>query len=258
MRIATYNVHGFTGYPAERATGALGSADDPRRLTHYASVLRELDCDLIAIQEGASERFAGDLAARLRLQIASFASPVRWPGHLLSRFGIRQARTLSSSGPDAEKRPFSRSAGSATIEIAQNRTLRVLAVHLHPRDRQLRTRETAVLKAELDASELQVRASTIVLGDFNCAPRETIHAMLEGLGFVNALERMHGSVLPTRAPAVGRQRAVDHIYVGTALAGSLVAADVVVANRFRVGTDTDERAWANSDHQPVVAELELP
>jgi endonuclease/exonuclease/phosphatase family metal-dependent hydrolase len=194
------------------------------------------------------------------MHVVTFPSPMRWPGHLLSRYPVCKSGLLSPPGhvTPVASAPYSRSAGVALLAPCDAGRLQIYALHLHPHDRALRDREAAVLDdvLEREASD----DDTIVLGDFNCAPAETIHQVLTARGFVNAVASVDGRLSPTRQLEVGgsrpaAERTVDHIYVSAALATSLHSAKVIGVGRFALDTRIGTDAWAHSDHLPVVAEL---
>jgi len=257
MRIATFNVHGFTGYPAEIARSAIGAPGDARNLEHWTDVLRALDCDVVALQEGSPASLVQAMATRLGLYWAHLQSPVRWPGHLLSKYPLGETAPLApgAHAEQAQSSPYSRSGGVVRIELDAARWLRVYAVHLHPHDRQLREREAIVLADAIDAHGST--GAEIVLGDFNCGPDEAIHRLLVARGFVSAVACAIGRAQPTRQDGGARELAVDHLYLSADLAPALRSAGVVACGRFALATDDPAGTWAHSDHLPVVAEVAL-
>ena len=94
MRIGTYNVQGCRGYPPDAAAQVLRHPDDAAAGTYYARVFEALRCDVLAVQEGPSARQMHRIAGLLGYRMAGFSSPLRWPGYLLSRYPILDARTF--------------------------------------------------------------------------------------------------------------------------------------------------------------------
>ncbi len=254
MRIGTYNVQGFRGYPAEAAARALGHPDDKTAGAHFARVFEALRCDLLAVQEGPSARQMHRVAGLLGYRMAGFSSPLHWPGYLLSRYPILDARTFSRWRPLADRWPFSRMGGEARLQLHDGSRLLVIALHLHPRHERVRRAEAAFVRERLAA--LWSRADhAAVLGDFNCAPDEPIHALLRELGFVNAMAAAGGGLQPTHDTTGAKAFALDHIYLSSSLAPALVRAEVMRQPGFWHDGPPLPGAWLHSDHLPVVAEV---
>jgi endonuclease/exonuclease/phosphatase family metal-dependent hydrolase len=263
LRIGTYNVQSFLGYPEEAARRVLGRGNTTAAAAYFASVLAELECDVLALQEGVSDRQIARVADRLRMHLAIFPSPLYWPGHLLSRYPIAQVVQLAPprsrgsrrlSGADA--RPFSRMAGAARLALPRGDALWVMALHLHPHDRDLREREGEAVATCVRAF-LAETPLVVALGDFNCEPDESIHEALASLGFVNAMTTAGGGVGPTFDSNGRVSVAIDHIYVSPALRPALVRAETVRAPGFAHDGPLPDGAWLHSDHVPLIAELEV-
>lgn len=248
VRLGTFNIHGLRGHPERRFRADIGASDGATAVALFARGLEALDCDVLAIQEG-HPAIPRDIAPRMDVRTATFASPERWPGHLLSQGPIRSARPLAADGG-----AFSRSAGFAIVETPM--VLRLLALHLHPKDERLRAAEAALVATELDRHAGDP-IPLVVMGDFNCEPPGSIHRTLAERGFVNALTAAGPGLGATRDQAEGRARAVDHIYVDHTLAPHLTAATVVGWGAFDVDR-TQGSGFAYSDHRPVVVELDPP
>ena len=52
MRIGTYNVLGLRGYPPAEAEKEIGSPLSEAAAKHFVTVFNELDCNILALQEG--------------------------------------------------------------------------------------------------------------------------------------------------------------------------------------------------------------
>jgi endonuclease/exonuclease/phosphatase family metal-dependent hydrolase len=252
LRLGTYNVLGLTGYPPQAARAQL--VDAARTVEHFAAVFRGLNCDVLALQEGPALEVIRRIAERLEVHLAAFPSPTAYPGYVLSRHPVRESRTYSHVGPGGKTGPFSRCAGAARL-AAGGRELWVVDVHLHPHDAARRAREADLLAAQLGAL-LAEDAPAVVMGDFNCPVGEPVHEMLQGRGFVNAMARAGGGIIPTMDTAGLRPLAIDHIYLSPGLAAAgLTSARVVRDAGFRADEPTVPGTWVHSDHLPVVAEL---
>ena len=177
MRIGTYNVLGFRGYPPEAAAGALRHPDDPAAAAHFARVFEALRCDVLAVQEGPSARQMHRVAGLLGYDLAGFSSPLYWPGYLLTRYPVLGLRTLSRWRPLADRWPFSRMGGSAVLRLDDGSRLLAVGLHLHPRHEHIRRVEAAlVLRAvgRADAGRgARRRAGRLQLHDRRADPRRS-------------------------------------------------------------------------------------
>lgn len=257
MKLCTYNVLAFRCLPAEEAAEQLGGPASPERVEYFANVFRELDCDVLALQEGgAPQKMMQEIAGRLDMRLATIPSPNSWPGQVLSRFPIVESRTFSHFDPREETLLFSRCAGAVRLRLPGERDVWVVNLHLHPRSREIRDQEAALIEERIDA--LHAKAPVIVLGDFNSTVEEALHQRLERNGFVNAVLAVQGELPPTMDTAgVQTKRSIDHIYVSPALKGALKDAYVVRSPGFRHDGPLEKGNWVHSDHLPVVAELML-
>jgi endonuclease/exonuclease/phosphatase family metal-dependent hydrolase len=255
MRIGTYNVQGLRGYPQAEASPILGEAEGDGAAAHFSGVLGALGCDILGLQEGPSHRQMQRIALAMQVNLATFPSPLRWPGQLLTRYPIRESRVFSHPTPSSEMEPFSRSAGAALLDLPDGSRLWVLLVHLHPRLPGLRVQEAEIVSVR--AQRLLAEADhLVVLGDFNCEVHEAIHTQLQGLGLLNVMQA-GGGLAPTR-PSVGpAEHAIDHIYISASLQPSLTHAHVVRSVGFCSKETQREGLWVHSDHLPVIAELEI-
>ena len=259
MRIGTYNVYGFRGYPKEESAKRIGLAGSDDNAAHYTRVLAELSCDILGLQEGV---FAGDMkkiARPMQCYLATFPSPTACPGHVVSRYPILESRVFSHFDPTESFPPFSRTTGAALLEVGEaDATLWFVVLHLYHRTREMRDREADILRDRLN-DLLQTTDKAVVLGDFNCEVDERVHQHLREMAFVNAMESAGGGLQVT-IDTVGttNRRAIDHIYVSPSLAPRLKRAEVVRSDGFRHDGPQVDGVWVHSDHLPVVAELDWP
>lgn len=254
LRVCTYNVLRFQGWPEDVAREQLGTAAS-RRLAHFTDVFGGLDCDLLAIQEGGSQQWIDRLAANMGMEALFLPSPAEFPGGILSRHPIVEARPRQVAERSWEV-PFSRTFGAALVDVA-GRPIWVVNLHAHPNREDLREQEAHVLADTLDEL-LAVAPSAIVMGDFNSEPGGPLHEVLVERGFVNAVEAAWGRTVSTvNSPEGGVSSAsIDHIYLSADLAGHLVSARVVLEPGFMYPLMFGPDDWVHSDHLPVVAELE--
>ena len=254
MRIGTYNVLGLTGYPAAEAAKAIGAAGSETNADHFAGVFAELNCDVLALQEGVAVRAIQQVAKRMGYYVATAASPIAWPGHVLSRYPIVESRTFSHAGPDEDVPPFSRTAGATLLRTAPGQLLWLVNVHLHPGDVPLREREADILREKMQEL-LAVTENLIVVGDFNSEITEKVHGHLRAMGFANAMQEVGGGIQATMDTVGINIHYIDHVYCSKTVAPRLKSARVVRDAGFRHAGPQTEGVWVHSDHLPVVVEL---
>ncbi|NLN28810.1 MAG: hypothetical protein GX161_11360 [Firmicutes bacterium] len=256
MRIGTYNIFQFKGYPEEEAGQALGPLDNPARVEHFRRVFEKLDCDILALQEGgAPTHMLHELASSLGRHLATIPSPGKWPGQVLSRYPILESRTFSHFTWDVPVPPLSRCAGAVRVQLCDAHRMWVFVLHLHPSDGEIRKVEADIV-CQCVEQLLREEDEMVILGDFNCERDEPVHVRLASLGFLNAMEAVGGGLRPTVDTAGKKiKRAIDHIYVSPHLADRLIAARVVDTLGFRHDEPRQPGTWDHSDHLPVIVDL---
>jgi endonuclease/exonuclease/phosphatase family metal-dependent hydrolase len=228
IRVATYNVH--------RWTGLNGRSDpDPARACF---VISELEADVIALQEVLRPREEEDplekLADVLGLHMAFAATRPHRLGDLgnaiLSRWPVREVSKLELTPSRLERR----AAVMARFE-GDGGTVGLVATHLALVDRTRHRQVTELLEHPHLRS-----GPAILVGDMNawrqCKATRALEDALTG----------HGNLdWPASFPAAAPVLALDRIYVR----GARVA---------RVEAHLSAAARRASDHLPVIAEVELP
>jgi endonuclease/exonuclease/phosphatase family metal-dependent hydrolase len=233
LRIATYNIHRCRGM--DRRT-------DPLRI---AEVLREIDADVIALQEviGAGPAGAGqaeEIGAALGMGwVMTAVRHLRrhlFGNVVLSRFPIAHHSQYDLSWRTCEARACQR----ADLDLGNNRVLHVYNVHLG----------TAVLERRYQAPRLasyvhdhRIKGPKIILGDFNEWMRglatRTLSSLFESIDIKSHLKRRR--TYPGIFPVVH----LDHIYY---------EGDVEVTT---VELPRNRKALMASDHLPLVANLRI-
>ena len=158
IRIATYNIHKCRG---------MDRRVSPERI---AEVIRELDADIVALQEVVRAPKQDQLAEVAKLagySHCAFGENRKHLGHgygngLLSRFSIEQSRNYDVTVPRREPRGLLR----ADIRLPGSRLLHILNVHLGTGFRERRTQASLLLHEEVLLSK-EFSAPRILLGDFN-------------------------------------------------------------------------------------------
>lgn len=240
LRICTYNVLGFQGYPEAEAAVALGGPNDPRRIDHFAKVFRQMDCDVYGLQEAGSAQMLQLLGEALEMNVAVYPSYTIYMGGLLSRFPILETRSFNDP---TRSGPFSRFAGASLLDIDGELTW-VVNLHAYPHTLEMREQEAEVLARNADVL-LADNPRVIALGDFNSRVGEVIHQVLTERGFVNALEVNSKNGVPS----------IDHIYVSSALASRIDIGWIIRDPGFTLNGMEGPGIWAHSDHVPTVVDL---
>ncbi len=227
IAVASYNVHRCIG---------IDRVHDPARI---AGVLRELEADIVALQEVSSQRDAGrvdqaaylaDAAGRFVVEGPTLRRHQRSYGNvLLSRWRPVAVRRLDLTVPSREPR----GAIDADIQIGST-VVRFVATHFGLRRAERRWQARSLLAALADHR----RAPCIVAGDFN--------EWLPGSGVLRDLDLRFGAAprprtFPSRRPAL----ALDRIWVYPSRA--LVGVEVHATPLSRVA----------SDHLPIRARIAL-
>jgi endonuclease/exonuclease/phosphatase family metal-dependent hydrolase len=229
LRVATYNVHGCVGTDGRY---------DPERI---AAVIRELDADIVALQEFT---YPATVALETRAPVVFTAldryecalGPARqtsgtcFGNALLTRHPISAVRRIDISTQRREPR----SALAATVDVNGER-IHVLATHLGLRVNERRFQVRQILDDLASVGQ----ALSIVMGDFN--------DWLPGRSVVHVLDERFGRPsTPASFPVFWPLRSLDRIWVNP-----ISALD-------RVFVHKSPAARRASDHYPVVAEITAP
>ena len=227
IRVATYNVHRWTGLNGR-------SRPDPARA---AFVISELDADLVALQEVLRPQRGPDplvsLADALGLHVAFATTRAHRDGHIgnaiLSRWPIASVSMLDLSFSRLEKR-----VAVAVQLVHAQQELDVVATHLALADR-IRHRQVRSL---LEHPRLR-ETPTLLMGDMNAwrncrATRALERELVLGESFE----------WPPSFPSASPVLALDRIY---ARGVSIVS----------IGAHASRAARRASDHLPVVARVRL-
>ena len=233
VRIATYNIHRCRGI--DRRTSP----------TRIADVLRDIDADVIALQEviGAGPAGAGqaeEIGAALGMGwVMTTVRQLRrhlFGNVILSRFPITHHSHYELSWRTCEARACQR----ADLDLGQGRSLHVYNVHLG----------TAVLERRYQAPRLasyvhdhRVQGPKVILGDFNEWMRglatRTLASLFQSVDIKTHLQRRR------TYPGIFPVLHLDHIYY---------EGDVDVRS---VELPRTRKALIASDHLPLVANLRI-
>jgi len=227
MRVATYNIH--------RGVGTDGVED----LDRIVAVLRELNVDLIALQEvgyrsraslDVARHLAHSLGARLLPGITLTDERGHYGNAVLTRLPIQTVQRFDISVEGREAR------GVLVVSLTRHaRTLRVMATHLGLSAAE-RRRQIDTILAALREQPLEV---DLLLGDFNeWVPRSRL---LRRIGGVFGKHPVARPTFPSRWPIF----ALDRIWCRPG--------DAITS----LSVHRSPLARLASDHLPLVAELDF-
>ena len=222
--VASYNIH--------KCAGLDGRVD----LDRIADVIREIDADLIGVQEVFRPQALG-LAERLGVEVEMGPTRER-DGHpygnaILTRLEVRGSRTFDLSRPDREPRGGIR----LDLALADGLLLHLFNVHFG-------------LKIRERAAQVRMLVREHILHDELTGPRVVVGDLNEWFWFPGAVGRtlrreLHGPRFRRTHPAPLPLFPLDRIYWDRDL-----AADGFHVHRSRL-------ARVASDHLPVVARLRM-
>ena len=227
MRVATYNVHACVGTDGRH---------DPERI---ASVVTELDADIVAMQEFT---YPASVAIESRMPVTltmldryeCVLGPTRktvtecFGNALFTRHPVLEVHRFDLSM--ARREP--RGALAATIDV-RGTIVHVLAVHLGLRVHERRFQVHQIL----EYLETVRHTIVVVLGDFN--------DWLPGRSVVHVLDdRLGRPPCPPSFPVFWPIVALDRVWVNP------------IRSLLRVGTHTTPASQVASDHFPVIADID--
>jgi hypothetical protein len=253
LRVIAYNVYACTGWPKDRALAnkatALGQM--PARFAHELSLY---DPDIINFSESPDEKVVKEIAERLGMNYVRFPSGGDWPGTLLSRFEIVDARNVPLvEGPRPEDL-FTRHWGQATVKLPGGESLVVHSAHLYPvPDPEVRLREIPRMLESMQ-QDLSAGRSMLLIGDLNHRPDTEEYRRWIDAGWVDTFAKAgegEGLTIPSDTP----QSRIDYILAAGPIAERVVSSRPLFEAAFRTNPD-DPASFALSDHLPQLAVFE--
>ena len=238
LRIVTYNVHRCRGI------------DNRERPGHIVDVLREIDADVVALQEvlsisGATREKDQALFIAEELGLNHVAGENRklkggsYGNVVLSRFPLRLVRNHDISVGARERRGCLHT----DVDVAGADTVHVFNVHLGTAYLERRHQGRRLVEEEI-LSNRELKGARIMLGDFNEWTRglttRLLRAHLKSVDVKNYLQR--AKTFPGFLPVLH----LDHIYFEDKL-----ELKGLTVHRTR-------KALVASDHLPLVADFGLP
>ena len=237
LRVATYNVHKCRGLDRRVRPGRI------------VEVLREIDADIVALQEvvsvgsglraeNQSEFIAEELGLHYHFGSNRPLNGGAYGNVVLSRFPMRAARNYSVSVSGREPRGCLRS----DIELDESTILHVFNVHLGTAFLERRAQGKMLTGPEILASD-DFEGPRIVLGDFNEWTRGLASRLLAR--HLNKADLREDARWGRTYPGVLPLLDLDHVYHDAALK----------IEQFR--PHRSRTALVASDHLPLVADFRL-
>ena len=237
LRVATYNVHKCKGF--DRRT-------KPERI---GAVLRELDADLLCLQEvvhapaaGALHDQAQELARMLPEYGWMFGANRPLKGGAYGNMTFSKLPLLSWRNHDVSQlRREPRGVLQSDLDAGEGRVLHVFNVHLGTSIRE-RRHQAKHLMSEAVVKHPELRGTRIVLGDFNDWTKGLTTKLLKSS--FESFKPRHAMRFPGTFPGMMPLVTLDHCYYEAPL-------KLVDTKLWRT-----PQALVASDHLPLVAEFE--
>ena len=269
ISVVTFNVRRYFDMICH--SGSCGDSNDfelqmspesfEARTQQVAEAIRELEADVVLLQEIENQYGLNALAGRLTdlfevQRIGETNFPASLDVAILARGALKEARTHRGSTalllPDGSTTKFSRELLELHLQIDGVEVV-VFNAHFKSKSGDDPERRLAEAKAtrEIVLATAAERPEAIVVlgGDLNDTPSSQTLLALEGDGGLLRLAAERPVGQDWTYLWGGGSQALDHLYLATGAAGSLVAGGVLIA-RDETGT------WGGSDHAAVRAELQ--
>jgi endonuclease/exonuclease/phosphatase family metal-dependent hydrolase len=242
FRTIAYNVLQCTGYP-EGAPPALGAPET------FAQALGGYAPDIVTFAESPPEAVVATIAREMGMSHVFFPSTGRWPGALLTRFGIEAVEARRRGNDSRFPDEFTRHWGRVMLVTDGGERLVVHSIHLHPSDASIRGREVLAVLEAVRGEPADVHV--VVQGDFNHRPDMPEYEWWGNAGLFDTFEPDAGDGHTYRADLPMAR--LDYIWVGRTLASRVVRGRALAEPPF---VPSAAVPWALSDHVPQIAVIE--
>lgn len=253
LRVIAYNVYECTGWPKDRPLGKKATAlgQMPYRFAHELALYEP---DIINFSESPKEEVVQEIAQRLGMNYVRFPSGGNWPGTLLSKFEIVDAKNVPLVQGERPKDLFTRHWGQATVKLPGGDSLIVHSAHLHPSpEPDTRLREIPLMLESMKR-DLAAGRSMLLIGDLNHTPDVEEYKLWIDAGWIDTFAKVgEGDGLTIKADTPDRR--IDYVLAAGPIAEKVTESRPLFEGAFRVNTD-DPKSFALSDHLPQLAVFE--
>ncbi|WP_233199046.1 MULTISPECIES: endonuclease/exonuclease/phosphatase family protein [Pirellulaceae] len=253
LRVIAYNVYECTGWPKDRELGKKATAlgQMPDRFAHELALYQP---DIINFSESPKEEVVQEIAKRLGMNYVRFPSGGNWPGTLLSKYEIVDAKNVPLVKGERPSDLFTRHWGQATVKLPGGESLVVHSAHLHPSpEPDTRLREIPLMIESMQ-NDLNAGRSMLLMGDLNHTPDVEEYKLWIDAGWVDTFTKVgEGDGLTIKADTPDRR--IDYVMAAGPIAERVQESRPLFEGAFRVN-NADSQAFALSDHLPQLAVFE--
>ena len=268
LRVITYNVYSFNGYPIDRLKlqGYFTNKPDKAIIdkvrtqipTRLALELEIYAPDIISFQEVRGEANVAKVADLLGMNYAFFpGSPnADFPGAIITRYEILESTSRPILDGECPPELFTRHWGRVLIQ-ADSEKIAVHTAHLYPgsANSQIRIREIREILSRID-DDIEKGYSVLIAGDLNHKPDTQEHREWIGAGFNDTWaqkNKLPGFTFPsTGAREDGEDYRIDYILTLGFTEFKLRDSKILYEGAFRTYKDSP-LSFALSDHLPVIS-----
>lgn len=253
LRVIAYNVFKLTGWPQQRrlARQAVANGQMAKRLAMELALHKP---DIINFSESPSEELTKEVAKLLGMNHVRFPSGGSWPGTLLSKYEMVDARNAPVRG-ERPKELFTRHWGRATIKLPDGDPLIIHSAHLYPTaDPKIRLKEIRAMIESMKA-DLKAGHSMLLIGDLNHNPDTEEYKLWTDAGWIDTFAKVgQGKGLTIKAD-VPKWR-IDYVMATGQIAERVTESRPLFEGAFRLNIN-DKESFALSDHLPQLAVFNL-
>ena len=249
VRVLTYNIHNFQGYPEQRGEERWKRQPD-EKLTLPLQALGMLNAHVASLQECFHDKklqltLVERLGYRARFFPASFHE--HCAGAFLSRFPLLDSVNLTFLELSGEV-PMKRFLGRALVRLPGGQEILIYGGHYDPfPDKEL------ALCQQVYRIDKKLGRPMIWMGDWNIERTHSLYRGFEEMGWVDAFVHLDLPHTTTSLKRRNRLRGgIDYIFCTPDIAERLESVEIVNQGATAVNPN-DPQSVAASDHLPVLA-----
>lgn len=248
LRVVTYNVHNFVGYPEERGLERWEQYPEGK-LALQVQAFGMLDAHIACLQECyADQPLQRSLAERLGYH-ARFFPGSRYEhcaGALLSRYPVLDCINLTFLKLDGEVQ-MTRHLGRSLILLPGGQQILVYGSHLAPS-----AHDELRLCQQIYEIDQALGRPMIWMGDMNIEPTHELYPWFAKIGLVDGFTHLGVAHVSTALKGDRDRGGIDYIFCTPDIADRLQSIEIV--NEGPTALDpNDPQDVAASDHLPVLA-----